>query len=289
MSNYYKSYTEFCNKNMNIQFQTIKDNIHHYPIVEDLLGFHYWLDEKVAPIYNKTEDYDKQHMSEAFIHISFSHNILSFYTIFLTLEKSLIHQLNSHMRTVLESIPKMCYLSFYPDDVNDIIIKDRISGINDDEKKRNELDKFKTESSFPAFQNFNSDEAINRIKGKYYFKWFLDKVYNEETKKAFSTLYHHLSNSTHSSFMRHQIQYDKELTNKIFEDVELLLFYNLVAEIEGHKRMINSKLFPIKESMVFMEKMRALLVKDGKLASLFPDHPDILSKVMIHPPGYPWE
>ncbi|MCH7649377.1 MAG: hypothetical protein IIA83_12340, partial [Thaumarchaeota archaeon] len=151
MSNYYRSYTEFCNKNMNIQLQTIKDNIHHYPIIEDLLGFHYWLDSKIGPIYNETTDYDVQHISEAFIHITFSHNLLSFYTIFLTLERNLLHQVSTHMRTVIESIPKMCYLSFYPSDINDIIIKDRISGIRDLEEKKKELEKFKSETRLTVF------------------------------------------------------------------------------------------------------------------------------------------
>ena len=63
----------------------------------------------------------------------------------------------------------------------------------------------------------------------------------------------------------------------------------MIAEIEGHKGMIKANLFPFKESREFMEKMRAILVKDGKLPSLFPDHPDIIEKVMIHPPGSPWE
>lgn len=289
MSNYYKSYTEFCNKNMNIQLQTIKDNIHHYPITEDLLGFHYWLDDKVGPIYNEMTGYDVQHISEAFIHITFSHNILSFYMIFLALERNLVHQAKTHMRTILESIPKMCYLAFYPSDINDIIIKDRISGIRNLEEKKNELEKFKTETRLPVFKNFNSDEVLEKIKGKYFFKWYLDQVYADQTKKSMNVLYRDLSNSVHSSFIRPQIKYDKQITEQGLVDVELLLFYNLVAEIEGHKGMIKAKLFPLKESMEFMEKMRAVLVKDGKLPSLFPDHPDIISKVMIHPPGSPWE
>jgi len=287
MSDYYKSYDEFCNKNMNIQLQTIKDQIYHYPIIEDLLGFYYWLDEKVGPIYNDTQSYDIEHISEAFTHISFSHNILSFYTIFLTLERNLLHQTKTHMRTILESIPKMNYLAFYPDNINDIIIRDRISGIRNTEDKKNELEKFKTETQISIFKNFNSDEVLERIKGKYYFNWYLDQIYADHTKKPMNILYHDLSNSIHSSLLRPQIKYDKELTDKVLRDVELLLFYNLLAEVEGHKRMISANLFPIKESTEFLEKMRAILVTDGKLPSLFPDHPDILSRVMIHPPGSP--
>ena len=289
MVDYYKSYTEFCNKNMNIQLQFIKDQIHHYPIIEDLFGFHYWLDNKLGPIYNETKDYAEKHISEAFTHITFSHNLLSFYTILLTLERNLLHQTKTHLRIILESIPKMNYLAFYPEEINDIIIKDRISGIRDLEEKKSELEKFKIETNVPHFQNFDSDELLQRIKGKYIFNWFLDNVYSDETKKSMKISYKDLSNSTHSSLIRQQFAYDKQFTEKILKDVELFLFYNLLAEIEGHKEMIRSKLFPIKESLEFMEKMRAVLVTDGKLPSLFPDHPDIISKVMIHPPGSPWE
>jgi len=80
---------------------------------------------------------------------------------------------------------------------------------------------------------------------------------------------------------------EKALT--IFELIELLSFFNILGEINGHKIMIKDKKISAVEIMSFAEQMRTELVKDGKMYSLFPDHPDITKKVVIHPPGPPWD
>ena len=53
--------------------------------------------------------------------------------------------------------------------------------------------------------------------------------------------------------------------------------------------MITEGKIPVNEILTFTEKIRGILVKDGKMSSLFPDHPDIVDQVVIHPPGSPWE
>ena len=78
-------------------------------------------------------------------------------------------------------------------------------------------------------------------------------------------------------------------TGDLFEFIELLSFFNILAELNGHKAMMDKKMFPYAETFDFAEKMRTKLVKDGKMGSLFPDHPDVVKKVLIHPPGFPWK
>lgn len=289
MSSYYRAYDEFCTKTMNAQSQTIADQINHYKIIEDLLGFHYWLYNKISPIYNQVPDYGIRHKSELFTDGAFSQNFLSLYTIFLTIERNLLHTARANMRTVLESIPKIFYLSFYPNEADSIFIHDILHGIRDENEKIRKLEKFKSDTKLDSFKRLNSNEIIEQIKGKYYFKWFVKEVYNEQTGQAVNNIYSSMSESTHPSFTQSQIQYDKERIDKMLRDTELLLFYNLVAEIEGHSNMIETNLFPFQESWTFMEKMRSMLVQEGRLVSLFPDHRDIVSRVRVHPPGSPWE
>lgn len=289
MSSYYKAYDDFCTITMNAQLRTINDQIHHYPIIEDLLGFNYWLYNKTGTTYNELSGYGTQHLSELFTTVTFSQNFLSLYTIFLTIERNLFHTARASMRTVLESLPKIFYLAFYPNEANYVFLHDIIHGIRTENEKIKKLEEFKSDTQLDIFKQFNSNELIEQIKGKYYFKWFVERVYNEQTKQAVNNIHSNLSGSTHPSFTKPQIQYDEKRINKMLRDTELLLFYNIVAEIEGHSNMIESNLFPLQESVTFMEKMRSVLVQEGRLASLFPDHPDIASRVRFHPPGSPWE
>ena len=289
VSYYYRSYSEFCNRNMNIQLQIIKDHISHYPVIEDLIGFHYWLNDKVAQIYEKDPDYAKQHVTELFIHTTFSHNVLSFYTIFSALEQNMIQQSKMIIRNIIESIPKIFYLSFYPNDFTNIVSRDVILWVKSPEERETRLKEFYDTTKLDVFRDIDPKRVIEYVERKYYFKWFTERVYDEATTQSMEKLHRDLSQSTHSNFMKPQPKYDKETTHKMLRDMEILLFYNLVAEIEGHKEMIKAGQFPMQESNAFLERIRAALVTNGELANLFPNHPDIASKVFVHPPGPPWD
>ena len=209
---------------MNAQLQTIKDQINHYQLIEELLGFHYWLYNKISPIYNKFPDYGIPHKSELFTDITFSQNFLSLYTAFLTIERNLLHTARTNMRTVLESIPKIFYLSLYPNEADYIFIHDIIHGIRDESEKIKKLEKFKSDTKLDIIKQFNPNEIIEQIHDKYYFKWFVRKVYNKETRQAVNNIYSSMSESAHPSFTKSQIQYDKKRIDKMLQDAELLLF-----------------------------------------------------------------
>lgn len=289
MSYYYKQYNELCHITMDMQLHTIKNHIVHYPIIEDLLGFHCYLYNNITSVYNQSTDYDAQHLHEVFTGVTFSHNLLSLFTTLLTVERNLFHQARTNMRIVLESIPKIFYLSFYPDELDCMIIHDLIAGIRTEKEKIEKIEEFKANTNFSPFKNINSDEIIDKCKGKYNFKWIVKNIYTQKNTQTLNNLHSSMSTSTHSSFIKSQMPYDRKSTDKMFQDLALLLFYNLIAVMAGHKDMIEAGLFPFSKSKVFVEKMRSMLVQDGRLPFLFPDHPEIVSKVNIHPPGSPWE
>lgn len=83
--------------------------------------------------------------------------------------------------------------------------------------------------------------------------------------------------------------YSKEEIGDLFELIILLSFFNINCELNAHHQMIKERKFPIDEVMAFSEKLRSKLTINGKMYSLFPDKPEIAKKILLHPPGPPWE
>ncbi len=274
---------------MNIELKTIQDHLHHHQIIEDLLGFQFWLNNKVADVYNADMEYSKNHMSAAFVHGLFSLNLLSLYASFMTSQQNLLHQTVTNLRTIYESIPKMYYISFFPNEIRDILLKDQIVGKSDEDA----INSLKSNKTLDFFENKELGDLkifVKELGHKYYFKWFVRKIYSESQIKQLESTFGLLSISSHSSVARKQYAsgYEKEETGDIFELIELLSFFNILAQANGHKEMMDERKYPIAELTEFVEKIRGVLAKDGKMSSLFPDHPEIINKLIISPPRAPW-
>jgi len=290
MLNYFSEYTKFWNRTLNIQMQIIKDQIHHYEIIDEMLGFQYWLNETVATIYNEDEEYSKNHMADLFIHQLFSHNLESLVASLLTGERNLLHQTVSNLRTVYESIPKMYYISFFPDEIKYVILNDHVEGSENITKAEEYLKSKGALMIFKPNEIAESKKLFKKLEHKYYFKWFVRRTYSDDQIEQMKKTYGLLSISSHSSTIRQQSVGEnfKQNIGDTFGFIELLSFFNIVAAVNGLKTMIQEKKISGTEIMSFAEKMRTKLVKDGKMGSLFPDKPDIVQKVLIHPPGPPW-
>ena len=276
MSDYYKSYCNFINICSNVQRRTIEDNINDYPVIENLLGFHYWLQDQVGKIYNDMDD-PARFASSGFVHVMFSHNFLSFYAIFLALEKSLLHQARALTRNVIESIPKMNYMGFFPEEAPYILFRDYMQERNKG-KIEKEFDAFKSQIS-PDFQTIDRNKALKSIQ-RYSFRWFSERVYKQSTFDSMYETYRQLSTDVHPSSRRLQNNYEKEQTTLEITALKFLLFYNILAEVEGHGAMIRNNLFPYRDTCKFLEKMEGMLSRDGQMQLWIPDNPNILSKVI---------
>src|SRR5438445_13455029 len=97
--NYHKEYSAFHDRCEFILMKTIEDHIQHYEIIEELIGFQNWLNNKVADIYNADTEYAKQNFSEASIHGLFSLNLLSLYSAFMTVQRNLVDQTIPNLST----------------------------------------------------------------------------------------------------------------------------------------------------------------------------------------------
>ena len=263
----------------------IADNINDYPILDNLLGFHRWLENKVGGIYNNIAC-TELHKISGFVHVTFAHNFFACYNILLALERNLIHPVRALKRNVLESIVTMNYMAYFPNDTWLILFRDHISGTREKVERRHKLNELQHIS---YFHNKTLCYLLKKTERKYYFKWLVKKVYRESTAQSMFNVHQAMSHSAHASLLRPQKNYEKQAVSLEISDLKLLLFYNILAEVEGHRHMLSQNIFPYSETKKFIDKMLIQIRTNGGIPSLFPDHPNIVSKVCIHPPGQPWE
>ncbi len=136
-----------------------------------------------------------------------------------------------------------------------------------------------------------SEDLLNKLNKKYDYSWIRKQIFSEEQIEQQRKTYGLFSTSSHGSMIRVQQMrdYSKEEIGDLFELIELLSFFNINCELNGHRQMIKENKFPIDEVRSFSEKLRAKLARNGKMHSLFPDKPEIAKKLILHPPGPPWE
>lgn len=283
---------EFCNLHENYNnnnLRSIENHLSHYEIIEEVLGFQSWLNTQVANVYNKDMEYGKNHFSEASVHGLFTLNLLSLYTAFLTLPRNLINQTITNIRTVYESLPKMYYVSFYPENCGKILLREQIEGKKG--RSREILQSSNVKKICEIYDIKYSEDLLNELNKKFDYSWIRRQIYSEGQIEQQRKTYGLFSTSSHGSMIRvrQMRDYSKEEIGDLFELIELLSFFNINCELNGHRKMIEEEKFPVKEVIDFSEKLRAKLVRGGKMHSLFPDRPEIAKKVMLHPPGKPWE
>ena len=263
----------------------IADNINDYPILENLIGFHHWLENKVSDVYNNIT-VTETHTISGFVHVAFTHNFLACYNILLALERNLIHPVRALKRNVLESTVKMNYIAYFPNDTWLILFRDHLAGTREKADQRSKLAELQTISYFP---NKTLSCLLKKTERKYHFKWFVKQVYSETTTQSMFSVHQAMSHSAHSSLLRQQQNYEKQSVSLEIADLKMLLFYNILAEVEGHRHMLSQNIFPYNETKKFLDKILIQIHTNKKMPSLFPDHPAIVSKVCIHPPEKPWE
>jgi len=288
--NFFKEYWKFHNAYENNHMKSIENHIQHYETIEELLGFQYWLNEKTAAIYNADSEYSETNFSEATSHSLFSLNLLSIYAAFMTAQKGLMNQTITNIRTVYESIPKMYYLSFFPEECGKIILREHTEGIKDPEA-REVLQSSKVSDIFSMYNLSYSEDLLQELRKKYNFAWFRDQIYSSEQIISMKKTYRLFSTSSHPSIVRisEVRKHSKEEVGDIFDLIEFLSFFNILAMFNGHRNMVSIGKFPTKETMKFSEKIRQKLVdQDENMRSLFPDKPEIINKLMISPPRPPF-
>ena len=286
MPEYFKYHTKWHQIKLNMQLRAIRDHIQHYEDLENFFGFHYWLQDNVATSLNNVKD-PIEFASEAFIHTTFQQNFFIASDVLSALEKDHINSARMMLRVILESIPKMYYMSFFPSEAAQIMCADYVSGTRGNERK--EKIKYFAEVVWKGPPYYDVDNMTEAITNKYNFKWYLKKIYTENTGKPMIQTHSHLNTSAHPSLVRSLPEYDKKNTSNEINSLKLLLYYNIAAETEGQKHITANDAFTRNECIRFLNKMAERISQNGNMGLRFPDNPDIIPKFVCHPPGSPWE
>lgn len=271
------AHARFCAAIQNTQLGTIHGHIRHCSSVDSLLGFTCWLNERVAPTYNDPK-YAESNPFGYLAHNTFTNNMMLCHTASLSLERSLYGPCAAVLRPVLESLPKMFYLSYNPGELLRVLAKDRISGIRGRVEQKRELGILRSQNTVHGW--FDVDKMIADIK-KYNAGYFRQAMYSEETAFRVKRLYQHLSRAVHPDLHNHTYHYNKHTTDKGFQYVEFMLFYNIVMEVDCHMQIEGVAGFPFKESLEFLNRAMADIARDGALL-LLPDHPDLADAAGNH-------
>ena len=261
----------------NTQRQTIHDHSDHCTAVESLLGFSYWLNERVTPIYNDSK-HAESHKIGYFAHVTFTNNMVLCYSSLLSLERSLYGPCAATMRPVWESFPKIFYLSYNQEDLFPVLLKDQIPYTQNLKDKKRAVENFLARHT--VYGECDIDETIANIK-KYTRQYFLKSLYSKPTISNVNRIYSRLSNAVHANLGNHTYNYDKSTTDVAFLQLELMLFHNIIIEVECNLPNKRTPGFPYKESLEFLNGVWADMSRDKTLLML-PDRPGLDNTAANH-------
>jgi len=287
MTNYLNEYSKAHDLYMQNRMRCIENHIHHYEILEELLGFQYWVNGEVSNFVNTEENYMKKHLSEMAVHLLFTYNVFSLDVAHRTIEQDLVHQSAVNIRTVYEGIPKMYYISFFPEQIRKIMLKESMAGMNENEM----LEYLQTEDATKILGEVptNKETFIEKLKKRYSPAWFRNKIYSEDSVKMLHDMYGRFSNSTHANIMRNTTanQYSPTNTEHFFETLRSLSYFNIHAEINGCEQALRDCGI-LAESLNFITSIGAKLGHLVNGSYLFPDNASIINKLRIYPDREPW-
>ena len=168
----------------------------------------------------------------------------------------------------METVVKMEYLASYPDERDNMIYADAVRSTKNKEKEKTIADVHK----YISEDECNEQVILKQINKKYHFKWYLKKLYGDPNHDA--GFYKHFSQLTHSSMdkMHQQLawmhshkssnllcsdisNYDYEILDIVPQHLEVLLFRNIVAELNGNKNMAAEGKFPYVELISFLDEL----------------------------------
>ena len=230
----------------------------------------------------------EQYLSEMAVHLLFTYNVFSLDVSYKITESDLLHQAAVNIRTSYEGIPKMYYISFFPEQTRKIMLKENMTGMKEDEM----LKYLQTNDASKILNGKMPDNAetfVKKLKKRYSPAWFRNKIYSENSVKKLHEMYGSFSNSTHANIMRNAtaIDYSEKNTNDFFNTLRSLSYFNILAEINGTEQVL-------RDCGILVEVLNFINSIGGKLgyltngSYLFPDNVSIIKKLRIYPNTEPW-
>ncbi len=215
----------------------IKNHISHYAILEEMLGFQYYLNKKFVEFF-KTLDKEKlkEFMPELSVYLLFNYNTQSLQSALNDIECDRIHQAAVNIRTVYESIPKMYYISLFPEENGAILVHEHIAGMPFG-KAIKEIKGEECQTYLNGYElKIETEEEWSGFNKKYSPYGFAKALYGKKQRAAIEDLYDKFSNSTHPNITRNRtsVTYDAQNTDLFFDLLKSLSYFNIETYLEGN-------------------------------------------------------
>ena len=286
------------------QLKFISENIDHYPIFEQMLGFQWnavhLIDLKISKdrsqLFSDLHKMPNEIIAELINLDLCRHNNGSLYSALRPIEQGITAVHNNIIRTVFESVPKIFYLLRHPEDSCMIMLKEeyRIWHLNyvfsaraDDKKipRSDELVKEFIESEHGRKIVDISRIAFNKkfcddFRKKHTNPWFRNQIYVGNQLEIQNSIHSFLSTSAHANTNRSRLVKKSEPgTNvnpmRLFTE---LSFFNLYLIVASQKRML-SKIGKYDECVDFVQKKDQELGSRFAVTSLYPSYTEYQVKL----------
>lgn len=281
MTDYLKNYTEALDLYSNIKQTVIKNHLQHYPVLDELLGFQYYLNSKFAEYFQAHPTEFEKFTTGLSSYLLFFYNTQSLQSALNDVECDRIHQAAVNIRTVYEAIPKMYYLALYPEENEFVLISEHIANLPlekvQDELKGEECQKYLNGKEL----KIESKKELYKFKSKYTPNAIRKKLYSQQRHGLIQNLYSRFSGSTHPSILRNRTStsYEPKDTELFFEFLESLSYFNIQAYLEGNYDFL-VKMGIHQEIIDFLNSKARLFQSFYEDVYFFPDNEDLDRKLI---------
>lgn len=260
---FYKEYLDTHDVYCNRRLRTIKELINEFPIIEECIGFQFWLDDEIAKVINAEEGklrilLEKNPKAIKQLVVGFSlyrRNFQYLYSAFELACTGLCEPAYNILRTVHESILALWYVTTHQDESEDIL-----------EYMRNN----------------------NATKTKYNHNHFLQSLYSGDIKEGMKKVYSGLSVKAHSNIfgMDNTEQYNIKQIKDCFWSIRLQSFYNIVSNIENLVQEPTIKKIILTPDVIsFIERLKNEIGGiDKQIGNYFPNKNDIGKNFVLYNP-----
>jgi hypothetical protein len=260
------------------------DHATHYPFIKKLLGYQYNLNIKINEIFNATSHEDHLKNFAAYdIYLLFIYNLQSFQIALNSIEIDMLHPAATSLRTAYEGIPKMFYISLFPNKIGEIAVHEEIHSLTYNEAQlvlQNEETKKLMFGKSLIFSSKNQFEKFARK--KYTPSFYRNALYSDQKKKSITSLYSKFSSSTHANLTKNRVltRYSSTETEIFFRFLECLSYYNIMAFCEGTAKL----LWPTGISRQTLEFLNNAALQIGTMPEalyMIPDKDELLQRMVL--------
>lgn len=264
IKHYFDTYSKKHETYQNKKLISIENAITEIEIIEDCIGFQYWLDDQIAQFMNSNEEkfieiHKENPKFSKQIVVGFSlyrRNFQYLYSAYELACTGLIVPCYNLLRTVHESILAIWYVGTHREESTEIL-----------EYMRN-----------------NKSTST-----KYNHNHFLQSLYSGDMEKSMKKVYSGLSLPAHSNIfgMDNTEQYDVEETRLALRSIILQSFYNIVSNIENLiQEPMLKKLILTPDVISFVEYLKQKNADENNtIGNYFPNKNNLSETFVLYRPG----